>query len=216
MASWPGTVSGNWSGYAGTAGSGVTLTYASGLWHVPAVQAVNNTFSAMWVGIDGLHNSQLIQTGTEQDVHNGQVVDAAWWEILPAPEKVVFMVHPGDQMSAFVKRLSGFQWRISISDITSGQSFSLTHSYFGPGKSAEWILERPLTNGSLSTLAHYSPTGFRDASIATNSGAPGNPGLRFPAMAIAMRQNGRLVSFPSRPTGGNSFNLAYGHQPAAP
>jgi hypothetical protein len=36
-------------------------------------------------------------------------------------------------------------------------------------------------------------------------------------MAIAMVQHNKIVSIPSKPTGGNSFNVAYGNvQPPAP
>jgi hypothetical protein len=216
MASWPGGVSKNWSGYAGVARAGIKLTYVSAQWRVPAIQNINNTASSMWVGIDGFHNSQLIQTGTEHSKVNGQVLFRAWWEILPANETPLFNVRAGDLMSAYVRDISGNQWQISIRDVTSGQSFVHNFTYRGPGASAEWILERPEFGGKFSTLAHYTPTGFRVAKVGGNFQPPGNPGLVYPSMAIAMNQNGTLVSFPSRPTNGNSFNLAYGHQPAAP
>ena len=119
-------------------------------------------------------------------------------------------------MSAYVKNINGNQWQISIRDVTSGRSFVHNFTYRGPGSSAEWILERPTFGGQFSTLAHYTTTGFRQAKVGGNFHAPVNPGLVFPSMALAMNQNGTLVSFPSRPSNGNSFNLAYGHQPAAP
>jgi hypothetical protein len=216
MANWPGGVSKNWSGYAGEAAAGVQLTYASGQWRVPAIQDIPNTASSIWVGIDGFHNSQLIQTGTEQTIHNGQVLFRAWWEILPAVETPLFNVRAGDLMSAYVKDIRGHQWQISIRDLTSGRSFTHNFTYNGPGSSAEWILERPEFGGQFSILAHYTPTGFTNAKVGGNFNAPINPGLQYPSMAIAMNQNGKLVSFPSRPAHGNSFNLAYGHQPAAP
>src|SRR5437879_3072779 len=87
--------SSNWSGYA-FAGTGFTRITAS--WVVPAVSATGGaSYSSTWTGIDGFNNSNLIQTGTEQDFVNGAPHYAAWWEILPAAETVIpsITVHPG-------------------------------------------------------------------------------------------------------------------------
>jgi hypothetical protein len=217
VATWPGGTSGNWSGYAGGLSSG-KLTEASASWTVPTVEAVKG-FSATWVGIDGAGNPDLIQTGTEQDYTNGSFIYRAWWEILPASETVItsLKVHPGDEMTGSVRDRSGTSWVISLEDDTTGKSFSIDKTYKGPGHSAEWIQEAP-TSGGVLTLAHYSETGFRDATIATNFGSAGKAHLSFPSMAIAMvNKAGAIISLPSKPAGGDAFNVAYGNeQPAAP
>ncbi len=215
---FPGSTSANWSGYAGILTSG-KLTYTSATWKVPAVAKVNNTFSSTWVGIDGDGNSSLIQTGTEQDYAGGRFVYRAWWEILPAPETIIpsLKISPGDVMSGSVRDSSGTKWTITLTDVTKGKSFSINVNYNGPGKSAEWIQEAPSNSTGILNLAHYGQTYFKKALIGINFGAAHNPQLSYPGMAIAMVQHGKQVSTPSKPSGGNSFNVRYGAtQPPPP
>ena len=215
-AGWPGQTSSNWSGYASTP-SGGKITYASSTWVVPAVQKKQG-YSSSWVGVDGYSNGNLIQTGTEQDYSGGRLVYRAWWEILPAAETIIpsLTIHPGDTMSASVKNTSGNKWVISITDVTTGKTFSINKTYNGPGTSAEWIQEAPSSGGGVLPLAHYSETEFSKIQMAQSFGSPANVTLQFPGRAIAMVQGGKRVSTPSKPTG-NSFNVAYGaKQPAAP
>jgi hypothetical protein len=217
LASWPGSTSGNWSGYAGGAKGSNKLTFASATWKVPSV-AAKTGYSSTWVGIDGDTNNDLIQTGTEQDYVKGKFTYRAWWEILPAAETLIpsLTITPGDTMSGSVKDTSGNNWVISLTDVTTGKSFSINKTYTGPGASAEWIQEAPF-NGSILPLAHYSETEFSNIEIGLNFASPANPNLTFPTEAIAMVQHGKQVSTPSKPTGGNSFNVAYGKkQPTAP
>ncbi|HEX4493016.1 MAG TPA: G1 family glutamic endopeptidase [Acidimicrobiia bacterium] len=218
VAGWPGSTSGNWSGYAGVA-NGIKLTYASATWKVPKVQAKQG-YSSSWVGIDGANNNNLIQTGTEQDYISGHFVYRAWWEILPAAETIIpsLTIHPGDTMTGSVKNTAGNKWVIALKDVTTGKSFSINKTYTGPGQSAEWIQEAPTGSGGVLPLAHYSLTKFSKIKIGGNFSAPVNPHLAFPGMAIAMVQNGKQLSTPSKPNAaGNAFNVAYGaKQPAAP
>jgi hypothetical protein len=206
-ASW---ASSNWSGYAKTG----TYRSASANWVVPAVTRTNRpTYSSTWVGIDGFNNSNLIQTGTEQDWFNGSAHYAAWWEILPAAETVIpsITVHPGDHFSASVAQVSGTTWRISIADTTTGASFTTTRTYTGPGTSAEWIQEAPTVNGRIARLAHYGQTTFDPDSA---NGA--NPALT-PADGGVMIQNNRQVSTPSNPDSDtDGFNVAYGATAPSP
>jgi hypothetical protein len=217
LPSWPGATSGNWSGYAGTL-SGAKLTSATATWKVPSVKPIKG-FSSTWVGIDGDGNSDLIQTGTEQDYNGTNAIYRAWWEILPAPETIIpsLAIHPGDTMTGSVRDTSGTSWVITLKDVTTGKSFSIHKTYNGPGASAEWIQEAPTGASGVLSLAHYSTTEFSKATIGVNFGSPVNPHLNFPGMAIAMVQHNKIVSIPSKPTGGNSFNVAYGNvQPPAP
>ena len=158
--------SSNWSGYAETGSfTGVTST-----WTVPAVAASStNTFSAAWIGVDGFNNTNLIQTGTEEDWYNGSAHYGAWWEILPAAETALPSGHPvaaGDRMSASISETStavlvsrhrvAHDWWITISDTTAHRSYSTYQLYAGPGTSAEWVVEAPQIGGSVATLARYS------------------------------------------------------------
>ena len=78
-----GWYSSNWAGYAVAAGP---YRSVSGQWTVPAVVPTGrSSYSAQWVGVDGVSSAALIQAGTEVSFFNGTAHYAAWWEILPAP-----------------------------------------------------------------------------------------------------------------------------------
>jgi hypothetical protein len=196
----------NWSGYAVPG----VFTEVGGSWVVPRVApSATTTYSSTWIGVDGLANRSLIQTGTESDVINGVVHYDAWWEILPAAEQVIpkITVGPGDHMTASVVHLKGRKWTISLTDVTSGAAFTLTHGYWGTGMSAEWIEERPQVGRSLATLSDYGSTTFTGL---TDNGA--SPGL-VPADAISMvgSVGGPAISTPSAPSPlHDAFTVAYG------
>lgn len=200
----------NWSGYAVT---GATYHSITGSWVVPTVtRSHGNTYSSSWIGIDGFNNSDLIQTGTEQDVSaNGLTNYYAWWEILPASETTIssMTIQPGDHMSASINNNGNGTWTISLTDNTTGQSFSTTQTYTGPARSAEWIMEAPEVGGHISTLANYAQTTFNPGTV---NGA--NPGLVTTDGGI-MIQHKKQVSTPSVPDSDtDGFNIAYG--PTAP
>lgn len=225
----------NWSGYAETG----TYTGVSGTWTVPAVASSSgSTYSSAWIGVDGFNDSDLIQTGTEEDYYSGSAHYDAWWEILPASETEIspssYPVAPGDRMSASIYETSatssgggrhhssGHVWDITISDTTKGWSFSTSQTYSGPGTSAEWILEAPEVGSSIATLAHYTitpPTGtgdFDNAGILTSIVSSGKPtytaaGLNYTNDSGVMIQSGKQVSTPGDPDSAlSAFNVAYG------
>jgi hypothetical protein len=217
LAAWPGLTSSNWSGYGGTAAKGIKFTYATATWIVPSVKKITG-YSSAWVGIDGFSNSHLIQTGTESDFVNGKAVYRAWWEILPASETVIpsLKIKPGDTMAASVQNTAGNKWTIAIADETTGTLFTIDQTYKGPGTSAEFILEAPSNGSGQLPLAHYKETQFYNLARGVNFGNPGDAVLTFPNNAIAMVQNNKQVSTPSKPSN-NSFSIAYGKkQPPAP
>ncbi len=175
----------NWSGYAETG----TFTGVTGTWTVPAVStSTTATYSSAWIGVDGFNNSNLIQTGTEEDFYNGAAHYNAWWEILPAAETALpgsYAVAPGDHMTASIYETSSTAggpggrggpphhgggatqhvWVITIGDTTRGWTFTTNQAYSGPGTSAEWVMEAPQVGGRIATLAHYSfspPSGIGD------------------------------------------------------
>jgi Peptidase A4 family len=207
-----GWTSSNWSGYAVTGSTG-TFHSVTGQWTVPSVSASSGaTYSSSWVGIDGFNDSNLIQTGTEQDYYNGAAHYYAWWEILPAAETVIsgINVNPGDTITASISRGANGTWTIQISDGT--QTSTTTHSYSGQLTSAEWIEEAPSVGGRIARLAHYSLTDF-DPGTANGS----DPRL-VSADGGVMIQSRTQVSTPSRPDSDtDGFNVQYGSStPSAP
>jgi hypothetical protein len=227
----------NWSGYAETG----TFTGVSGNWTVPAVaSSTSATYSSAWIGVDGFSDSDLIQTGTEEDYYSGSAHYDAWWEILPASETEIstttYPVKPGDDMSAsiwetsattggggrFGRGSSEHVWDITIADVTAKWSFSTSQGYSGPGTSAEWIMEAPEVNGKIATLAHYTITpgtaGAGDFDLAgilktipTSTPTYTSAGLNYANDSGVMIQNSVQVSTPGDPdAAGNSYNVAYG------
>ncbi len=223
----------NWSGYAETG----TFTGVAGTWTVPSVASSSSaSYSSAWIGVDGFNDSNLIQTGTEEDYYSGAAHYDAWWEILPAAETEIststYPVSPGDRMSASIWKTSttsgrgrrgGTVWDITISDTTKGWKFSTAQTYSGAGTSAEWIMEAPEVGGKIATLAHYTfspPSGtgdFDNAGILTTVGTSGvtptytGAGLNYANDSGVMVQNSVQVSTPGDPdTALTAFNAAYG------
>ncbi|HEY3748309.1 MAG TPA: G1 family glutamic endopeptidase [Pseudonocardiaceae bacterium] len=193
--------SSNWSGYAKTG----TFTTATGHWTVPTVSGTGRHFSSQWVGIDGFSNSNLIQTGTEADVVNGRATYDAWWEILPAAETVIttIAVHPGDSFTGTVAKVSGTTWKITLTNNTTGASFTSNKTYRGAGTSAEWIEEATSVGGVIGAPPRFSTFSFTGL---TANGA--NPNLTT-AQEILLVQGSTTYSTPSAPSGGNSFSVTY-------
>lgn len=220
--------SSNWSGYAETTGP---YTGVNGTWTVPSVTASKSTsaaYSSVWIGVDGYNNSNLIQTGTEEDFYNGSAHYNAWWEILPASETALpttsYPVAAGDRMTATISKTSGTVttgsghrrsteavWLITILDtnpITNQQNwtFSISEAYNGSGTSAEWIVEAPEVGGRIATLAPYvfgppSNTGDFDNAEVQSSRTPSFSGanLNYSSNSGVMVQNKVQVSTPGQP-----------------
>jgi hypothetical protein len=213
-----GWTSTNWSGYAGT---GSDFTQVSADWTVPKVtKTKGNTYSSTWIGIDGFGNSDLIQTGTEQDWVGGKAHYDAWWEILPAPETVItgMTVKPGDKMEADIFYAGGPDWWISLEDVTELEPFSILQPYSGPQASVEWIQEATQINGKIATEAHYSLYDFTNAEFDTNTTNDGTgEDIEFQAgNRGVMIQKNKQVSTPSLAQMNNMFAMKYGAKTPPP
>ncbi|MHB1739114.1 MAG: G1 family glutamic endopeptidase [Actinomycetes bacterium] len=199
----PGTAySPNWSGYV--VGNG-PYTAVTGTFTVPTIYSSStSTDTGAWVGIDGSGNSSLIQAGIGEpyDASTNTYRVRVWWEILPAPMTIVPMtVSPGDRVTVTIGQLSGTLWGITLTDDTTGRTFTTDRTYTGPLTSAEWIVEAPTDNGVVSSLGGYTP----DVTFSHL----GFTGPQNSLTDVIMVQNGVPVSTPSAldPTG---FTVAYG------
>lgn len=193
--------SSNWSGYALSGKKGV-YRRISAEWTVPFVRPTSgSSYSSAWIGIDGFHNSNLIQTGTGHDFVQGRPHYYAWWEILPYSETVIPLeVQPGDCIRAVITKRSRSNWLISLRNLTQNWTFITIQSYKGPQTSAEWILEAPQVGQSVSRLARLSPVVFDCCRVNGK-----NPKLTS-AEGGLMVQNNTAVATPSRPNqAGDAF-----------
>jgi hypothetical protein len=207
--------SSNWFGYnQGTLEQGSKLFNSiGGQWTVPTVTqhtAGQAESSSDWIGIGGgcvdagctATDSTLIQTGTEQDVSaTGQTTYDAWYELVPAPEIQItsMTVNPGDRMSASVSEVvsNSNVWKITISDLTNGQSFTTTVPYSSTHATAEWIEETPLligTNAGFASLPNLTTPAF---DLATTNGAPAS--LKSSEEMDLIDSNSNVIGTPSAP-----------------
>jgi len=165
----------NWSGYAtvhafGVTGAG-TVSQVVGTWTVPTVTGPSSTgatYSATWIGIDGLNTPTVEQLGTAQDWVNGEPVYYGWYQMAPtAPVEIIGLpVAPGNTMSASVTYLGDGVFRMGMKNVTQHVTVlvptSDTTNVNALRTSAEWIMEAPSDGMTVLPLA--------DASTVTWSG----------------------------------------------
>lgn len=216
--------SNNWYGYnQGTLEKGNKLFNSiSGDWTVPtATQHTKgqDEYSSTWIGIGGgcidsgcaLTDPTLIQDGTEQDVAaDGTPSYSAWWEIIPGPSLTIssLNISPGDHMHSDISEVvpNSELWKITLTDVTKGQTYTTTVPYPSTHATAEWIQETPLlldpTNPGLAALPNLSTNTF---SLAKTNGQ--NANLVPSEKMDLVDSNGTVIGAPSDPLGTDGFNL---------
>ena len=206
-----------WSGYmvaSDVQNQSAIVISISASWTVPEVKpSENNTFSGAWVGIGGYGEDTLIQTGTEQEYINGRSAYYAWYELLPDHLIRIPSLHvrSGDLITASVSPVSenASTWSIEINDVTRGEQFKKVVVYNSSMRSAEWIVERPKVNGTISTLANFGNVTFTECK-ATINGVTGTVG-NFSYTKLVMHEDGdtSLVSVSSLDGKGSGFTVTY-------
>src|SRR5947209_14316109 len=177
--------SNNWYGYnQGTLEKGNKLfNPVSGDWTVPTASQHTKgqaEYSSTWIGIGGgcidancnATDSTLIQDGTEQDVDaNGNPSYSAWWEVIPGPGLTIsnFNVSPGDHMHSDISEVvpNADAWKITLQDVTKGETYTTTVPYPSTHTTAEWIQETPVvldpSNPGLAALPNLTTDSFTNA-----------------------------------------------------
>lgn len=217
--------SNNWYGYnQGTLEKGNKLfNSVSGDWIVPAATRHTNgqaEYSSTWIGIGGgcidatctATDNTLIQDGTEQDVDaNGNASYSAWWEVIPGPGLTIsnFNVSPGDHMHSDISEVvaNSNLWKITLQDVTKGETYTTTVPYSSTHATAEWIQETPVvldpSNPGLAALPNLSTNSFSGAK--TNGQ---NAGLTAAEKMNLIDSNGNVIGAPSNPSSTlDGFNL---------
>ena len=139
----------------------------TGTFNVPAplksISCLEET--SVWVGIDGLHNHDLLQAGVAERgftvpssrtqttwpapvvaplLCGGRAQIYAWWEDLPSgPVQVDLPVHVDDSLTVSIFKMSPGWWALALHDLTAKRSFFLAQRYDGPQTSVEWVVEAP-------------------------------------------------------------------------
>jgi len=167
----------NWAGYVVSDASVTPITSVYGAWSVPTVNPASPKpgYSSTWIGIGGYGSSDLIQTGTEQEIDctSCSPIYYAWYELLPAGETYLFNIHAGDSISAQIQYKGSNSWYISISDTTIGcpsGCWGTTISYTSSFSSTEWIHEAPSSGGIL-PLAKTSDAYFTGGRMTGSTGS---------------------------------------------
>ena len=176
----------NWSGY-GLSGSGFTAV--AGTFNVPAPRHSASCLeeTAVWVGVDGLDNHDLLQAGIAEAGFTPAEIKTppygpssglpvacarralvyAWWEDLPsAPVRVDLPIKVGDSVTVSIFKMSPGWWALAVHDLTNRQSFMLAQPYGGPQTSVEWVVESPQIMGLLRDPFPFGTVHFRDLSSA--------------------------------------------------
>jgi hypothetical protein len=206
----------HWSGYIvnlALQNKSEGVSSVSGSWIVPKiVYSVNDTYSSVWVGIGGYGEQTLIQAGTEQHCENGKVEYFAWYELLPRTiiRVSTLDISPGDKVTTTITLMDEKTdtWRITVVDQTEGKSFQKTVSYESSMKSAEWIVERPMVNGEISTLADFDKATLTDCSVTINGVAGSIKNFTY-TPAVMADANVDLVHTSSLNSEGSSFTITY-------
>jgi hypothetical protein len=154
----------NWSGYAVTGADG-SVTDVKGSWLVPTVichAGAPDSYSSLWVGIDGFTSSTVEQIGIDADCVSGTAEYFAWFEFYPHWPYTIntVEVQPGDTISAEVSYGAKGQFTVTLTNVYRNQSFSIsTKMQQAKLSSAEWIVEAPSSSGVL-PLANFGTAAF--------------------------------------------------------
>ena len=194
------------------------VTSVSGSWTVPQVQSSkNDTFSGVWVGIGGYGEETLIQVGTEQEYINGRSVYYAWYELLPDYLVRIsnFHVRPGDIITASISLIneSTSTWSITLRDVTWGGRFEKVVVYNSSMLSAEWIMERPKVNDTISTLANFGNVTFTNCKTTLNGVSENLGNFSYAHLVMHDEEETPLVSVSPLIGDGSSFTVSYLEHP---
>ena len=179
-----------------------TFTAVSASWHAtsPTGNGSTTTADSTWIGIGGVTSGDLIQIGTQNIISaSGQVSASAFYEMLPDYSRPVpgVTVSPGDSITASVTEIGGSLWRFSLTNNTSGQSYTATVSYASSLSSAEWIEEDPsYGNGNLVPFDSFGEAYFTAAS-AVQDGSTVNITSSTAQPVIMVNNSGQYIAVPS-------------------
>jgi hypothetical protein len=210
-------VSLDWGGYvtfSDFANPQPVVVAVSGSWTVPTVTvSQQDTFSATWIGIGGQTDETLIQTGTEHDSIDGSVTYSAWYELLPNYSITISTINvsAGDKITASINLVNSAtnEWSIEIHDVTRAERFKQNFFYDSSRLSAEWIVERPNVNNTISILADFGSVTFTDLSVKMGTSAGTISDFPFAQVTMHDRQNRQLVTISSLNSNGASFTVNY-------
>jgi hypothetical protein len=210
----------NWSGYVTTPPNIGGVSSVSGSWIIPTLSSTpNDSYCALWVGIDGFADGTVEQIGTEHDWSSGSQQNYAWFEMFPNPsmEIVGFPLNKNDQIGAEVRYTGKNVFQLTLVNYTQNVYTIVPTSYtttpYAQRSSAEWILEAPYYNEIL-PLANFGDASFINCSATINGiSGPIDNNLDITDRITMAAQNGVVKALPSAlSTNGESFSVLWQHE----
>ena len=214
----------NWSGYAGATNilnpKHGSVTAVTGTWVIPTVQkSSNQTYSASWIGIDGLSNGSVEQIGTAQNWSNGSQQNYAWFEMYPRSAYIIngFPVQNGDIISAWINYVGSGVFQMTIENVTRKVYFTVPTSYTtnlsAHRSSAEWIMEAPSSVTGILPLANFGKEIFLNCRAIIEGVAAPIVNNNWQCVELLMDTSTRAIkALPSTVSGGSNFNVTWEHQ----
>lgn len=214
----------NWSGYVGATNLNNpvndTVTGVYGSWIVPdIVPSTNNTYSAIWIGIDGYSNGTVEQIGTGHDYVNGKKRHYAWFEMFPRASYNIlgFPVYVGDEISASVEYSGNNVFTLYIVNHTRKVATTIPTRYTKSRRAkrscAEWIVEAPASNHIL-PLTNFQVAYLSDCKAKINGTIRSLNNIFWQNTSLEMvTNNGTPKAIPSSISGDDeSFSVVWKHQ----
>jgi hypothetical protein len=214
----------NWAGYAV---KGTSFTNASGSWKQPTVNCTKtpNSYAAFWVGLDGLSDTSVEQTGTLAICTGTTVKYYAWYEFYPVEDIELIptvAVSPGNKISAAVN-YSDSEFSLTITNETTGKTFTkIAKSPTAKRTSAEWIAEAPCctSGGGYYPLSAFGTASYgedytdvNDTNYATDAKVAGpisDFGTSLEKITMVSKTTAKDEAVPAAlSTDGSSFKIAW-------
>jgi hypothetical protein len=131
----PTATSANWSGYIDsnyeTDGHFRNIAATWNVPEIPDIECSSGDYGRQtglfWVGLDGVSDDTVEQTGTASKCDNGVLSYYSWYQMYPSASVEIGSVNPGDQMSAYVE-FTGKSYLLSIVDNSTGDYLSTLKS----------------------------------------------------------------------------------------
>jgi hypothetical protein len=215
----------NWSGYGVTAASGKHIRFVSANFNVPDVNCTSSpvgssgfAYAAHWVGLDGLNDKTVEQTGASGFCDSsGTPTYIVWYEMFPSPPASFTGVNPGDAMKASVF-FDGSKYNLVLDDVTNGTSLNVTlgcpSGSACKNNSAEIITEDP--GGAVAggvNLADFGMINYTGATVTSTTGKHGTLASKskyWKSTSITMVDpSGSKMAVPSALYGGQAFSVSW-------
>ncbi|MDR0373972.1 MAG: hypothetical protein LBI79_10595 [Nitrososphaerota archaeon] len=190
------------------------VTGISASWTVPQVNTgAGDGYSSAWVGIGGQLDKTLIQIGTEHNVHRGTEMYYAWYEMLPDYSIRIenFTLAPGDSVTASITLVDSEtnEWNMQIMDLTNGKTFDRNFVYNSTRSSGEWIVERAMVNGQISSLSDFGSITFSDCQVDVRNDKGVISNFTHSRVHMTNQQFSTLASASILNNNGEGFTVSY-------